>query len=224
MIVEVIDKIPQLLEYFIPGYVAVWLYKRWKSAFNENDLSDIHVGAIVFVSYIIRLSLKTVYHGLLLCIPSLSRFNTVDVRCLVEILVACIIAFVLIKARRITWIRTLYSKVNRTTLSSNVFECCNLDLKPQVTVYLDKKRIEGRLLLYDLTPDAQWITIDKHFVYDEDNALIDAWYNHDYERYLIRLEDVHTLVVHYDGSDKIVPPKYKAKQDEALAALIEEDT
>ena len=56
-------------------------------------------------------------------------------------------------------------------------------------------------------------------IYDENGHLIDAWYNHQYERYLIPLSEVKAISASYNENDPLTPPNYQEIKKKTIEDL-----
>ena len=211
----IINNIPLLLEYFIPGYCTILFYRRLKSSKKEKELSDsVQLGTSILISYFLITILDFV--GKLPLIPTIT---TPYARCIAEIFVGAFLSVVVLRLLRCSFIRKYYSKINNTTLSRTVFECCNLDEGPYITVYKEDKKVYGRLVVYNDEEGDEWFAIDSYEIYDANHSLQDHWSKHDkYSRYLIPLCEIKSFEIHYDKSSSIYPKWYDEKRKGVNAA------
>lgn len=214
---DLIAEIPTLLEYFIPGYCAVFFYRKINNATKKDGMSEqIHIGTCIIISYFIKL----IFDGIssLPCLPDI----TVDahISCILKVLFACLGAAILTKAMRSRWTRKWYGEINSTTLSPTVFECCDLDKgNPMVSVFTDDGgRIDARLLTYDDDPsEDRWLAVDRYAVYDKKDRLIDHWTRYDhYTRRLISYAKIISIEAHYEKNAGITPSNFTTLRKENM--------
>lgn len=207
IIIELIENMPLVLEYFLPGYLCVFFYRRFKNNNSSMMSEKIHIGTAVCISYLVRLALKSLYHILISCscFTFLAIFNTSVWRTIIATTLCILSAILLARARRRHDIRQEFSKIAQSSLSENVFEDCDLDSNQNVTVYLNGKLVKGRLILYGQDQNDQWLVIDKCTVKDMEGKVVSDWIYHGYERYLIPIKEIKGLVVHYSESSELVP-------------------
>ena len=86
-------------------------------------------------------------------------------KCILAIIVGVGIAFALVKLRGWRKARQLYADKLKSSLSDTVFEASELADDVYVTVYGEKKRVSGRLVLYGDEKDP-WIALDYYQVFE----------------------------------------------------------
>ena len=221
MINEIVDNIPKILEFFLPGYLSIFAYRRLKSnnaiAMSEN----IQIGLAVCIIYIVRCLLRLMYYKLI-SKPEYSfmiGLNTPSLRVLLESLICLIIAVCMAIFRRFHWVRRVFSFVSGSLLEENVFEGCDLDRTVMASVYVSDKVVKGRVIAYGQEELDQWLVIDKYIIKDLNGNKLDCWYYHEYERYLIPIKDIKAVVIHYDSKSKMVPKNYQQFRFDAQADL-----
>lgn len=216
---ELVTNIPIILEYFIPGYLSIVFYQRLASGSNSAQSEKIRIGTAVCISTFARFVLQTLYYWL---IPFphfafLVKMNVPELRFVIEcVLVLCATFgfYWLLKSRPI---RKFYSLLTKTTLSHSVFESCELSTTCLISVYLSDKVIKGRMIVYDLSGNDQWIALDKYIVKDETGKVFDNWMYHQYERYLVPVKEITAIVIHYRDGDKLIPCNYMDARIDAQA-------
>ena len=147
-----IRAIPQILEFFVPGYITVVVFKKLQGNDDENKSHEsIQIAACVCISYI--LSILFVWIG------------SLYVRLLCESITGCLLSFILIKLLGTNRIRHYYSLINHTLIEKTVFESVGLHKNPWVTVFLnDSSMVYGRVVTYGENNDT-WIAIDNYHTY-----------------------------------------------------------
>ncbi len=212
---DLLINMPRILEYFVPGYMAIFTYRRLKNSDNDSIPEAIHIGACVVISYLLKGFLKIIWN----CdfISALFSFAQSDLylRCISLSIFGIVFAIFILKLRRIPVIRKLFNSIYNTSLSESIFELCNMEDTPDITVYGERQAISGRLLSYDLKSEDAWMVLDYCKIFEEGKEK-DNWKKHNkYERYLIPLSEVKCIVVHYKEKDSIYPIDYeKARKEE----------
>lgn len=210
IIKELLDNMPLVLEFFLPGYLGAFFYRRFKSNNSSMLTEKIHIGTAVCISYLLRSTLRGLYYQIINCFgfAFLARLNTSSWRIFITSAICISGAAVLAKIRRIHEVRQCFSKIAKSSLSENVFEGCDLEDNQEITVYLNERIIKGRLILYGQEQNDQWLAIDKCIIKDRDGRVVDHWMYHGYERYLIPIKEVKGIVVHYPQTTKFLPPHF----------------
>lgn len=214
----IIQNIPLILEYFVPGYLMICLFRRLNDSNTEKMSDAIHIGISICISFLIKSTLYLIYH-----IPFIQPLFTVlasvvYIRFVVETLFGLTIVVLYIKIRRQPWVCKLFSKINFVTLSNNVFEGSELDRSQYVTVTTAKTTYYGYMILYDLNKECSWIVLDVVEQMNAEGNQKRSWLDHDYERYLIPMSDISDIIVHYtDTSRPIYPKNYEAMKEEERA-------
>ena len=61
LIKEIVNNLPYLLIYYVPGFCTIFAYRRFRSARSFAMSETVHLGACVVISYIINLFLEVVF-------------------------------------------------------------------------------------------------------------------------------------------------------------------
>jgi len=61
LIKEIVNNLPYLLIYYVPGFCTIFSYRRFRSARSFAMSETVHLGACVVISYIINLFLEVVF-------------------------------------------------------------------------------------------------------------------------------------------------------------------
>ena len=202
---EIIDQIPTILEYFIPGYISIYVYNVFRN--KKTTMSEtIHFGACVIISFIIRTFISLA--GKIGSIRSVFSWvsGNAYIRCFIASIIGIVVSIVLVHLREKKGVRKHFEKIANVTLSDSVFETCDLD-KPdlkgdrrRVTIYGDNYVIYGRLLNYDLEDKDAWICMDLYEIKDEGTER--KWFLQEkYERCLISVNSIRYIIAHYKGPD-----------------------
>ena len=101
--------------------------------------------------------------------------NNEYARVVYKVIIAIILALDLVLLHEEKPVKYAFNWVNNTTLCETVFECSQMELPCDVIVYEDGKRIEGRLLNYDLAADDAWILLDIYMIFDDNGKVIGSW-------------------------------------------------
>ena len=219
-ILTIIQNIPTILEYFVPGYIMICLFRRLNNSDAEKMSDTINIGVSICVSYLIKSILYLIYH-IPFIYPVFSPLATVVyTRFVVETIFGLIVVVLYMKIRRQPLACKLFSKINFTTLSNNVFEGSELNRSQYVTIKTEKNAYNGYMILYDLNKDSSWIVLDvvEQTSTDISNNEKRSWLDHDYERYLIPMSEILDIIVHYtDKSRPIYPENYEKTKAEERA-------
>lgn len=212
-VISIIENIPSLMEYFVPGFVAIFIYRKISDISTDHFNEAIHLGASVVLSYTFRFII--VYLGKIPGIPTISDSFLL---CLCSTLLGAFLVLMIIKAKKLPKVRSFYSRINNTTLSDNVFECCNLSKQPDVIVYGDEKFIKGRLWVFGTGTDT-WLVIDQFEVYNKEKGLIDQWTHHsNYTQYIIPYNEIKAIEVKHKKGSALYPKwydTYRVQEQEA---------
>lgn len=198
---KIIENIPLLFEYFVPGFCAIYFYE-WQKGGTRNSTSEtIHIANCVIISYVL-LIVPNMIRG---CMPGLiPSLNNTYLRCAIATVLGLILAWVCYKVRQNNRFRQFIGRVFKVSLAESVMQSCDFDKGPYVSVYGDGVKVSGRVVVYDTNPEDGWIALDYYKVYScENNKVIDVWHAHRAcKRYLIPLNTIKCIVVHYSKDDK----------------------
>ena len=61
LIKEIVNNLPYLLIYYVPGFCTIFAYRRFRSARSFAMSETVHLGVCVVISYIINLFLEVVF-------------------------------------------------------------------------------------------------------------------------------------------------------------------
>lgn len=117
--------------------------------------------------YIINLFLEVVWPT-----SESAGLEVTGLKCILAIIVGVGVAFALVKLRGWRKARQLYADKLKSSLSDTVFEASEIADDVYVTVYGEKKRVSGRLVLYGDEKDP-WIALDYYQVFEEGRGRID---------------------------------------------------
>ena len=250
-IANLISNINIILEYYVPGFCLVFIYRRFRSNSSSGLSEAIQFGLCVVLSYILHMlwiagciSLVIAAVGILYFtinkIGSVRKyakkrdltysllFGTVSsivtyisfiksqnneyFRVVYEIALAIILAFDLVLLHKNRYAKTAFSWVNNTALSETVFECSKMEMPCNVIVFGEGRRIEGRLLIYDLPADDAWLLLDKYKIIDDNGKILGSWkYDVEYHQLLVPLSEVKCIKV---DAKKGTPENYDDKRKE----------
>ena len=154
LIKEIVNNLPYLLIYYVPGFCTIFAYRRFRSARSFAMSETVHLEACVVISYIINLFLEVVWPT-----SESAGLEVTGLKCILAIIVGVGIAFALVKLRGWRKAQQLYADKLKSSLSDTVFEASELADDVYVTVYGEKKRVSGRLVLYGDEKDP-WIALD----------------------------------------------------------------
>lgn len=213
-VTSIIENIPSLMEYFVPGFVAIFIYRKISDISTADYSTEaIHLGASVVLSYTFR--------SIIVCLGKIPGIPTVSdsfLLCFVSTLLGIFLVLIIIKVKKHPKVRSVYSKINNTTLSDNVFECCNLSKAPDVIVYGDDKFIKGRLWVFGTGTDT-WLAIDQFEVYSNEKGLIDHWTHHsNYTQYIIPYNEIKAIEVKHKKGSALDPDWYDAHRTQKQEA------
>lgn len=167
-IAEWLKSIPLLLEFFVPGYLTIFVFRVVRNGSEQLESSEsIHMTACVCVSFLLN---------------ACCGFISVDwLRVLVEIFIGCGLALLCILLLKNGWIRRNYSKINHTTIADSVFESMGLQLPDQwITVYMkDGSMVYGRSVTFGKYEQDPWISIDCYRtsgpLFENNGKKVDEW-------------------------------------------------
>ena len=125
LIKEIVNNLPYLLIYYVPGFCTIFAYRRFRSARSFAMSETVYLGACVVISYIINLFLEVVWPT-----SESAGLEVTGLKCILAIIVGVGIAFALVKQ--------LYADKLKSSLSDTVFEASELADDVYVTVYGEK--------------------------------------------------------------------------------------
>jgi len=128
LIKEIVNNLPYLLIYYVPGFCTIFAYRRFRSA-RSFAMSE----TCVVISYIINLFLEVVWPT-----SESAGLEVTGLKCILAIIVGVGIAFALVKLRGWRKARQLYADKLKSSLSDTVFEASELADDVYVTVYGEK--------------------------------------------------------------------------------------
>lgn len=215
---QIISDLPLILEYFLPGYCSIFLYRKLRSVTatgKEND--SIQIGSSIVISYFISLILNTLSK-----IRIIPNIQSSEVRCFIEVLVGTLGTICVLRLLRNPRIRRKFSSINNTSLSRTVLECCDLSTMPRVTLYGENMSVYGRLVNYNDEEHDEWLALDFYEVYKDSKKLVDHWAFHEhYSRYIIPLHKVACIEVHYGSDSPLSPEWYQSLRSKEMTILKE---
>ena len=133
LIKEIVNNLPYLLIYYVPGFCTIFAYRRFRSARSFAMSETVYLGACVVISYIINLFLEVVWPT-----SESAGLEVTGLKCILAIIVGVGIAFALVKLRGWRKARQLYADKLKSSLSDTVFEASELADDVYVTVYGEK--------------------------------------------------------------------------------------
>ncbi len=133
LIKEIVNNLPYLLIYYVPGFCTIFAYRRFRSARSFAMSETVHLWACVVISYIINLFLEVVWPT-----SESAGLEVTGLKCILAIIVGVGIAFALVKLRGWRKARQLYADKLKSSLSDTVFEASELADDVYVTVYGEK--------------------------------------------------------------------------------------
>lgn len=212
----IIANIPEILEYFVPGYSTILFYRKIKDAKVSSLPESVFISEGVVISFFIKILLEGIFR-----IPHIgavisSLLANAYVRCIIECIIGCVGAIIVIRLRQSPVVRKQFEKINDVALSETIFECCDMQKTPQVVVeYGEKAKAAGRLLSYDLDEGDAWLVLD-YFKLTENGVTIDTLDDHrNYQRLLIPMSEVKCIIVEYDSKSRITPTDQTKLQKKA---------
>lgn len=193
---EYLKSIPFLLEWFVPGYCTIYLYKLFRKGSEQLENSDsIRIVRCICVSFVLNAVSRSI--------------DDFVVRICIEIVIGCVAALGLILLRKNRWVRRIYSKINHTTIADSVLETMELHLQDQwVTVFLkDGSMVYGRSCSFGDDEKDLWLSIDCYRtsgpLFDNNNGKVDEW-NETEDKSInhimgIRYSEIAAIVNHKTG-------------------------
>lgn len=171
---EIIKAIPQILEYFIPGYLTWYLYQKMCDSKDHHTYENVHFLSCVCISFVLSIVF--------------SWISNLYLRILAECVLGWIAAIVLLKLLKVEAIRHLYSTIFHTMLSESVLESIGLNdtnKDPWVSVFMkDSSMIFGRCISIPSDYEDEWIAIDNYQTTGElfatNGQQKDKWYVRNY--------------------------------------------
>ena len=133
LIKKIVNNLPYLLIYYVPGFCTIFAYRRFRSARSFAMSETVHLGACVVIRYIINLFLEVVWPT-----SESAGLEVTGLKCILAIIVGVGIAFALVKLRGWRKARQLYADKLKSSLSDTVFEASELADDVYVTVYGEK--------------------------------------------------------------------------------------
>lgn len=250
-IAALIRDIKILLEYYVPGFCLIYVYRRFRSSNSSSFSETIQLGACIVFSYLLDILWMSGYKSLIAALAGTAFFainkimsarqyakkkyiaysiaflilfsivttklfwasyNNEYCRVLYKIVSAIIVALDLVLLHDNKHVKAVFSWVNNTALSETIFECSEMELPCDAIIYGEGKRIEGRLLNYDLAADDAWILVDKYKVFDDHGKLLGSWkYEVKYHQLLVPLSEIKCIKVDANQGE---PENYKDKRKE----------
>lgn len=197
LIKEIVNNLPYLLIYYVPGFCTIFAYRRFRSARSSAMSETVHLGACVVISFIINSLLEVVWPT-----SENAGLKVTGLRCILAIIIGVVFAFALVKLRGCREARQLYADKLKSSLSDTVFEASEFADGVYVTVYGEKKQVSGRVVLYGDEKDP-WIALDYYQVFEEGRGRIDVWHNYKtYTRYIIPFAEIKAITVQYKVDDR----------------------
>lgn len=243
---DFIQSINIILEYYVPGFCLVFVYRHFRNKNASSISENIQLGISIVLSYLLhvlwmtrQLSIIMAEFGVLYFVINkiksarkyakkrdlffsciffiifsigtpflfLASQNNGYSRVVYESVIAIILALDLVLLHKNKHVKAIYSWVNNTTLSETVFECSQMTPPCDVIVYGEGRRIEGRLLNYDLADDDAWLLLDIYKIFDDNGKLLGSWkYETEYHQLLVPLSEVKCIKV--DASQGEKPSDY----------------
>ena len=253
-IAALVRDIKILLEYYVPGFCLIYVYRRFRSSNSSSFSETIQLGACIVFSYLLDILWMSGYKSLIVALAGTVFFaiykimsarqyakkkkkkniaysivflilfsivttklfwashNNEYYRVLYKIVSAIIVALDLVLLHDNKQVKAVFSWVNNTALSETIFECSEMELPCDAIIYGEGKRIEGRLLNYDLAADDAWILVDKYKVFDDHGKLLGSWkYEVKYHQLLVPLSEIKCIKV---GTNQGEPENYNDKRKE----------
>lgn len=167
-IAEWLKSIPLLLEFFVPGYLTIFVFRVVRNSSEQLESSEsIRITTSICVSFLLN--------------ACCGFISVAWLRVLVEIFIGSGLALLCILLLNSGWIRRNYSKINHTTIADSVFESMGLHLPDQwITVYMkDGSMVYGRSVTFGKHEQDPWISIDCYRTtgptFDVNSKKIDEW-------------------------------------------------
>ena len=187
---QYIQKIPLILEYYVPGFLTIYLYRFFKD--NDKDrLSDSnHFGACICISSILRIPVVFVF-------PPINSY----VQSILISVVGCILAYLAYRSKDWTWIARLFSRYTESSSQDSVLNGCNFYKQARIVkVITERYIVEGRVQLYNQSKYDNWIVLDEIICTDIISNKKETWLERGkkYERYIIPFDDIKLIIAVYD--------------------------
>ena len=196
MVAEMLKEIPKILEYFVPGYITIAIYKALMGIDAKNKpYEKIQIAACICVSYVLAIIFSSLE-------PLFARVSC-------EILGGVLLSVFFVLLLRVETVRHYYSLINHTLIEKTVFESIKLDEHPWVTVFMkDSSMVFGRIITYG-DQDDPWIAVDNYYssgpVFDDKdkkNGKRDDW-----SEELKTRDELHVIIIKRDEIKAIVRHK-----------------
>ena len=238
-----INNIVLILEYYVPGFCLVFVYRRFRSNNSPSFSEAIQLGICIVLSYLLHVLWLAGYISLIvtgigityfvykkiryrrkyskrkdliysilfavtfsLAVASsfLTSLHDEHYRIVYKIVSAIVLALDLVLLHDEKYAKSVFNWVNNTTLSETIFECSEMKLPCNAIVYGEEKRIEGRLLNYDLASDDAWLLMDICNIYDDHGKMLGSWKTEPiYHQLLVPLSEVKCIKVDADEGKPI---------------------
>lgn len=139
LIKEIVNNLPYLLIYYVPGFCTIFAYRRFRPARSFAMSETVRLGACVVISYIINLFLEVVWPT-----SESAGLEVTGLKCILAIIVGVGIAFALVKLRGWRKARQLYADKLKSSLSDTVFEASDF-LMMYMLRFMEKKASVGQI-------------------------------------------------------------------------------
>lgn len=147
---EIIKAIPQILEFFIPGYVTWYIYQKIRDSKDHISYEKVHFLSCICISFVLSIVF--------------SWISNLYLRILAECVLGWIAAILLLKLLKVEAIRHLYSTIFHTMLSESVLESIGLNdtnKDPWASVFMkDGSMVFGRCISIPSDYEDEWIALD----------------------------------------------------------------
>lgn len=153
---NLIEKIPQLIEYFAPGYLCILFYRTIRNKKSDKEVSEtIHIAESVCISFVLGL-VTSFFFGNKIDIWLRLAFE-VAVGCIVSLFLACIVEWRLIKK--------IHSRLSSRPLTVSLFDSVALDkIENEETVFMeDGSLVYGRVISWGDSSEDPWIALDNYW-------------------------------------------------------------
>lgn len=193
--------IPDILTYFIPGYVTIGVFKYLLNS-DGNSLSEkIHLQASVCISFFLRL-LTSLISGSFYVISLLGTILGVILAVLVYLL------------RDTKCFDKILAKIGHSSKEDTVLDGCRLfEEGRQVSLFRNDEIIHGRVQLYNQEEFDNYLALDEVIVKNRSGEIIqDLSKKCDYKRCIIALDSIDTMIIHYPKGDRMVPKPSTSKK------------
>lgn len=214
---QYIQYIPLILEYYVPGFLTIYLY-RFLVDNDENRLSDNnHFGACICISFILRIPVVLIH-------PSLNAY----IQSVLISILGCAIAFLAYRSKGWTWVARLFSRFTASSSQNSVLNGCKLYTPGRIVkVITENYVVEGRVQLYNQSKYDNWIALDEVICIDVKNNKEDTWLEagKKYERYIIPFDDIKLIIAKYEKeSDPEMVSDHYLRQSELLKNRLKRHT